>query len=175
MPSRYPNAPKPILRGESIRRLDGTPITLAGPHAGDHFNLTTCQCRISRIIHGQRYDTDRSLLVAGTSRVDFADGFMLHQLYRADDGAFFALHMLWWRELGFSTAHFIQPLTDSKVLATARSIVQPVDCRDFLLGWYSLGWLPRDDACVRAWAEAVLSADDCAMVLDCIDAMPEAA
>lgn len=157
--------PEPIIREAYRRNSDGSHVSMSVPARGDHFNLSTGEVNVARIIAGVRYDTVRATLVAGKSGIDDVGNYELRRLYRAAHGAYFLLRMDWSDEEGFYGPDFIHPLADADVLMTVRTIIAPTDCLVFLRDWYCAGWIPRNDAEAQLWAEQTLSADDCEEVL----------
>ena len=157
---------EPIITECYLRHSDGRHVTVDIPYRGDHFNLSTGECRVARIIGGIRYDTSRATLIAGTGMLDEDTGaYWLKRLYRATHGAYFELRMVWPDEFGFEDTNFIRPMSEDRVLNFARTLVLPHDCMRFLLNWYWTGWIPRNDVLAQAWAERVLSDDDCEWLL----------
>lgn len=157
--------PEPIMREGYIRNGDGSHVTLSVPARGDHFNLSTGEVTVARVIGGVRYDTVRATLIAGKSGLDEICHYELRRLYRASHGAYFLLRMDWSDEEGFFGTDFIKPTPDVHVLTIARMMIAPADCLDFLRNWYCAGWIPRNDIEAQQWAEQMLSADDCEEVL----------
>lgn len=158
-------APAPILREVYVRHADGAHVTLGVPTRGDHFNLSTGEVSVARVIGGVRYDTVRAQLIAGKSGLDEICRYELRRLYRATHGACFLLRMDWSDEEGFYGTDFIKPIADPDVLMIARMMIAPGDCLTFLRDWYGQGWIPRNDSEAQKWAEQTLSADDCEEVL----------
>lgn len=158
--------PEPIINEHYPRNLNGNHMTVGIPFRGDHFNLSTGECCVARVIGGIRYDTVRATLIAGVSSVDEDTGaYRLKRLYRATHGNYFVLDMQWSGETGFDNPDFIQPINDDSVLRVARFITPPRDCMRFFCDWYCAGWIPRNDVEAQKWAEFCLSADDCETVM----------
>ena len=157
--------PEPIMREEYIRNGDGSHVTLGAPVRGDHFNLSTGEVTVARVIGGVRYDTVRATLIAGKSGFDEIGNYELRRLYRATHGGYFLVRMDWSDDEGFHGTDFIKPTADAHVLTMARMMIAPNDCLEFLRNWYCAGWIPRNDIEAQQWAEQMLSADDCEEVL----------
>ena len=157
--------PKPIIRESHIRNSDGSPVKLTVPSRGDHFDISTGEVSVARIIGGVRYDTVRATLIVAKSGLDAIGTYEMRRLYRATHGAYFLLHMDWSIDEGFYGTDFIKPTFDGHVLMIARTMIAPTDCLAFLRDWYCQGWIPRDDSDAQQWAESTLSADDCEEVL----------
>lgn len=49
--------PEPIMREEYTRNGDRSHVTLGARARGDHFNLSTGEVTVARVIGGVRYDT----------------------------------------------------------------------------------------------------------------------
>jgi len=157
--------PEPIMRERYIRNGDGSHVTLSVPARGDHFNLSTGEVTVARVIGGVRYDTVRATLIAGKGGLDEICHYELWRLYRASHGAYFLLRMEWSDEEGLFGTDFIKPTPDAHVLTIARMMVTPPDFLAFLRDWYCAGWIPRNDIEAQQWAESTLSADDCEEIL----------
>src|SRR5450755_961502 len=101
--------PEPIINDHRLRNGDGSHVTVGVPFRGDHFDLTTGECTVARVIGGVRYDTVRATLIASACAVDEDTGdYRLKRLYRASHGAYFVLCMEWSDELGFNLPDFIK-------------------------------------------------------------------
>jgi len=162
----HTKVPEPIVNDEYLRNGDGSHVTVSSPFRGDHFNLSTGECSVARVIGGVRYDTVRATLIASVGMVDKDTlEYGLKRLYRATYGAYFLLRMQWTDEQGFRATDFILPIADGDVLGFARILVPPRDCARFLRDWYCSGWIPRNDIVAQQWAEDCLSADDCEAVM----------
>ena len=158
--------PKPIINEYYLRNGNGSHMTVGIPYRGDHFNLSTGECSVARVIGGVRYDTVRAALIASMSAIDEDTGtYRVKRLYRSMHGAYFVLNMQWSDEYGFPDPDFIQPISDESVMNVARFIIPPQDCFRFLNDWYCAGWIPRNDIDAQKWAESCLSADDCETVM----------
>jgi hypothetical protein len=166
MTTIHNKAPDPIVNENYLRNGDGSHLTVGSPFRGDHFDLSTGECNVARVIAGIRYDTAQATLIASKGTIDEdACNYRLNRLYRASHGAFFLLTMEWSHEEGFVGPDFIRRVADEMVLTFARDIVPPADCVRFFRDWYCTGWIPRNDSEAQGWAEFCLSADDCEAVM----------
>lgn len=164
--------PEPIIRGHLIGARDGGHWLFTKPHWNDRFDLTSGECRMARVIRGLRYDTSASVLVARHSGIDVYGLFHFRWLFLANHSAWFTVHIEGQVEQFRETSSDLRIVPTQSVLQVARLMIEPGDCLRFLTEWYGGGWVPRDDDEARAWAEEVLSADDCEMALNAIAHMP---
>ncbi|MHB8474603.1 MAG: hypothetical protein ACYDC8_17525 [Gammaproteobacteria bacterium] len=160
------NVPNPIINDHRLRNGDGSHVTVSAPYKGDHFDLTTGDITVARVIGGKRYDTAQATLIASEGVVDTdTGGYRLKRLYRANHGGYFTVRMEWENDIGFGQENFISSILEDQVLGVARMIVQHSDCLRFLREWYCAGWIPRNDIQAQEWAEDSLPADDCEAIL----------
>lgn len=164
--------PEPIIRGHLIGARAGGHWIFTKPHWDDRFDLTSGECRMARVIHGIRYDTSASALVARHSGIDVYGLFHFRWLFLANHGAWFTVHVEGQVEQFRETSSDLRPVPAQSVLQVARLMIEPGECLRFLMAWYCGGWIPRDDDEARSWAEEALCADDCEKVLDAIARMP---
>lgn len=156
--------PKPVVRESRIRRGDASDFIIVHARMGDSFNLSTGEVRVARIIGGIRYDTTQADLVFGYGEFHGYCCYRLFRLYRTSAGRFFWLSLQWAEDEGCVGFDAITVLENERVLPAVRMWMSDGDVSEFLLNWYCPGWLPRDDALAQAWAESILSADECERV-----------
>lgn len=164
--------PSPIRFGLDLRTRGDGHVIVERPQRGDLIDFTTCECAVSRVIHGVRYDTGDAILVASRLRLDEDHLLCLRQVYRSHKGRWFVVQAKWSFDSGECNDNLIVPIRDEQVLMLLRPMIQDRDCLTFLRGWYCRGWVPRNDAFVLQWAEAFLPADACEYLIDAFDTIP---
>lgn len=172
--SHHPVPPTPIRCGPRLGAADGEPFIVENAQRKDSLDLTTCKCKVARVINGFRYDTQDADLVASRSFVNLTQDFSLRQVYRGHDNRWFRLQVNWFFESKRCNDDLIVPIAYCGVLTELRRLVRDGDCFTFLRDWYAAGWLPRNDLFVQQWAEATLSADECTSVIHSFSGIPDA-
>lgn len=164
-------APGPLWFGPFLRRGDGSHLVIERARFGDLIDLTTGECHLARVIAGVRCDTRRATLVVGSSSA--AGGyFFFRQLFRGHDGHWFLVTLTYDVDWGECDDGFIGLLTEDQVLPKLREVLAGEDCWPLLRDWYVRGWVPRDDAFVQEWAEAMLPADEYEFVVHSFATIP---
>jgi hypothetical protein len=168
-----PAPPKPIRSGPGLGSPEDKHFIVENARRKGYLDLTTCECKVARVIGGIRYGTGDADLVASRSLIEVEQYFSLRQLYRGRDGRWFLLQVQWTFDSERCNDNLIVPIAYYDVLDELRTLVCEDDCFELLRDWYCQGWLPRNDMVVQQWAEAVLSADDCQYVINCFGLIPD--
>ncbi|HEX7369992.1 MAG TPA: hypothetical protein VF284_06900 [Rhodanobacteraceae bacterium] len=169
-----PVPPKPIRSGPGLGSPGDKHFIVENARRKDYLDLTTCECRVARVIDGVRYGTGDADLVASRSVIEVNQYFSLRQLYRGRDERWFLLQVQWFFDSERCNDNLIVPIAYQSVLGELRQLVSDDDCFALLRDWYVDGWLPRNDGFVQQWAEATLSADDCLFVINAFPLIPDA-
>lgn len=164
-------APRALSLGPVLRRRDGEPLVVKDARMGDLINLSTAECHVARVMDGVRYDTDRADLVLRRSTVEYGY-YRMTQVFRGHDRHWFQLSLVYNFEWAQREGGEIRRLADDEVLPALRKALAGDDGEPLLRDWYLRGWIPRDDAFVRAWAEATLPADACESITERFEAIP---